>query len=331
MRAVVCQELGPPSSLVVTEQPDPPPPGPGRVTIDVEAAGVNYVDALFVQGRYQIKPPLPFVPGSEVAGRVRAVGDDVTSVAVGDRVLASGGLGGFAEQVSVAANAAIRVPERLDAPRAATFTQSYATALFSLRARGRLAPGEIVLVLGAGGGIGLATVDVAKALRARVIAAASTAAKRDAAVALGADAVVDTSHEPLKERARELASELAGHPVTGVDVVMDPVGGDLADDALRALGDGGRYLVVGFASGSIPSLPLNQVLLRNRSLLGVDWGAWAMRSGEAQAALLAELLAWVDDGRLRPTAPATYPLERTAEALDDLLSRRVVGKVALEP
>jgi len=331
MRAVVCEELGPPSSLVVVERPDLPEPATGRVTVAVEAAGVNFVDALFVQGRYQIKPALPFVPGSEVAGRIAAVGDGVVGLAVGDRVLASCGLGAFAEQVSVPAGAAVRLPDALDAARAATFTQSYATALFSLRERGRLTPGEVVLVLGAGGGIGLATVDVARALGGHPIAAASSAAKRDAAVALGAEAVVDTSTEPLKERARALAVELTGRPVTGVDLVMDPVGGALAESALRALGEGGRYLVVGFASGDIPSLPLNQILLRNRSLVGVDWGAWAMRAPEAQAALLAELLTWVDEGRLRPTAPAVYPLERAAEALDDLLSRRVVGKVALRP
>jgi NADPH2:quinone reductase len=331
MRAVVCEELGPPSSLVIGERPDPPPPGPGFVTIAVEAAGVNYVDALFVQGQYQIKPRLPFVPGSEVAGTIAAVGDGVTGLAVGDRVLASCGLGGFAEQVTVAADAAVPLPGELDAARAATFTQSYATALFSLRDRARLAPDEIVLVLGAGGGIGLATIDVARALGARTIAAASSAGKRDAAVAAGAAAVIDTSTESVKIRARELASEIAGRPVTGVDVVMDPVGGELAEEALRAIGEGGRYLVVGFASGTIPSLPLNQVLLRNRTLLGVDWGAWAMAHPAPQAALLRDLLGWVHEGRLQPTAPTTYPLARTAEALDDLLARRVVGKLALVP
>jgi NADPH2:quinone reductase len=331
MRAVVCEELGPPSSLVVGDRPDPPSPGPGFVTIAVEAAGVNYVDALFVQGQYQIKPRLPFVPGSEIAGTIAAVGDEVTHLAVGDRVLASCGLGGFAEQVMVAAEAAVPLPDELDAARAATFTQSYATALFSLRDRARLTAGETVLVLGAGGGIGLATIDVARALGARTIAAASSAAKRDAAVAIGAAAVIDTSSEDLKTRARELAGEIAGRPVTGVDVVMDPVGGDLAEAALRALGEGGRYIVVGFASGAIPSLPLNQVLLRNRALVGVDWGAWAMAHPAPQAALLRDLLTWVHEGRLRPTAPTTYPLERAGEALDDLLSRRVVGKLALVP
>ncbi len=281
MRAVVCRELGPPSALTVGDQPPPPPPGAGQVTIDVEAAGVNYVDALFVQGRYQIKPALPFVPGSEIAGTVSAVGDGVTPLAVGDRVLASCGLGGFAEQVSVGVASVSRIPANLDATRAATFTQSYATALFALRNRAGLAPGETVLVLGAGGGVGLAAIDVARAMGARAIGAASSPAKREAATAIGAEATIDTLGESLKDRARELAHALAAsgsgdRRVTGVDLVFDPIGGDLADPALRALGDGGRYLVIGFASGTIPSLALNQVLLRNRSVVGVDWGAWAL-------------------------------------------------------
>ena len=251
------------------------------MVVDVEAAGVNYVDALFVQGRYQIKPPLPFVPGSEIAGTVAAVGEGVTELAVGDRVLAMCGLGGFAEQVAVAAASATAVPPGLDLARAAAFTQSYCTALFALRDRAHLAPGEVVLVLGAGGGVGTAAIDVAQALGAHAIGAASTPAKRAAAVRAGAATAIDVDpggpDGPLKDRARTLASEVAGTERTGVDVVVDPVGGDLAEPALRALGDGGRYVVIGFASGHIPALPLNQVLLRNRSVVGVDWarGPWA--------------------------------------------------------
>jgi NADPH2:quinone reductase len=284
MRTIICRELGPPSSLVIEDR-DPLEPGPGRVVVDVEAAGVNYVDALFVQGRYQIKPSLPFTPGSEIAGTVSAVGSGVTTVGVGDRVLASCGLGGFAEQVALAADAVSVIPDSLDSARAATFTQSYCTALFALRDRAGMRPGETVLVLGAGGGVGLATIDVAHALGARSIGGASSPAKRDAAMVAGASAVIDTTTESLKDRARELAAEVHAltrgsdlAPPTGVDVVVDPIGGDLADDALRSLGDGGRYVVIGFAGGSIPSLPLNQVLLRNRTVVGVDWGAWAMIS-----------------------------------------------------
>jgi len=335
MRAVVCRELGPPSALRVEDVPTPEV-RPGGLVVEVEAAGVNYVDALFIQGRYQIKPPLPFTPGSEIAGTVTAVGEGVTDWRIGDRALAMCGLGGFAEQVSISAASASPVPANLDAARAATFTQSYCTALFALRDRAAVTADDAVLVLGAGGGVGLAVIDVARALGARTIAAASSAAKRDAARALGADAVIDTSSENLKDQARTLARELAeaaapgsGAAVTGVDVVVDPVGGELADAALRSLGEGGRYVVIGFAAGAIPALPANQILLRNRSVLGVDWGAWAMAHGDEQQALLASLLDLVATGALHPVAPSTYPMERVGEALDDLLERRVVGKVAL--
>ncbi len=341
MRAVVCRELGPPSGLIVEER-DPPVPGSGQVVVDVAAAGVNYVDALFVSGQYQIKPHLPFVPGSEIAGTVSAVGPGPTDgagantppLAVGDHVLVSCGLGGFAEQVAVPAASAVRRPANLDAPRAAAFTQSYATALFALRDRADLRPGETVLVLGAGGGVGLACIDVAQALGAQAIAAASSPAKREAAMAMGAAAVIDTTTESVKDRARELARQLgteAGPVPTGVDVAVDPVGGDLAEEALRALGESGRFLVIGFASGTIPRLPLNLVLLRNRAVVGVDWGAWAMAHAPDQEELLDQLLAWVAADRLHPPVPTTYPLAEAAAALDDLTNRKVVGKVVLVP
>lgn len=308
MRAAICEELG---SLAVKDTA-PIEPGPGQVLVTVEAAGVNYVDALFVQGRYQIKPPLPFVPGSEVAG----------TLPDGTRVLAMCGLGGFASQVAVPAAAAVPLPGKLDAPRAATFTQSYCTALFALRDRAALAAGETVLVLGAGGGVGLAAVQVATALGARVLAVASSEEKRRAALAAGADSAVDAAD--VKAAARAWSDG-------GVDLVYDPVGGALADPALRALREGGRYAVIGFASGDIPSLPLNQVLLRNRSIVGVDWGAWSMRHPAEQRALLDELLAMVAEDRLDPVAPRTEPLASAPQVLDDLLDRRVVGKVALLP
>jgi NADPH2:quinone reductase len=322
VRAVICSQLGPPSSLTIGTMPDPVP-GPGQVLIDVAAAGVNYVDALFVQGRYQIKPPLPFVPGSEVAGTVAVLGPGTSGIAVGDRVVASIGIGGFAEQAVVAADAVTPLPGNMDFARGATFTQSYSTALFALREQAGIAAGESVLVLGAGGGVGLAAIDVARMLGAVAIAAASSPEKRGAALGAGAAYVIDPGAESLKERARALAGG------TGVDLVLDPVGGDLAEPALRALGDGGRYLVIGFASGTIPRLPLNQVLLRNRSVVGVDWGAWAMAHPAAQQALLGELLDLAAAGGLHPPAPTAYGLSAAPAALDDLLSRRVVGKVAL--
>ena len=330
MRCVVCPRLGPPSVLEVHERADLQP-GPGQVVVDVEAAGVNYVDALFVAGSYQIKPPLPFVPGSEVAGTVAACGEGVSELSVGDRVLAMCGLGGYATQVVLGAAQCARVPEGLSAAQAATFTQSYCTALFALRDRARLVAGETVLVLGAGGGVGLATIDVARALGARAIGVASSVDKRAAASAMGADAVIDPETESVKERARELATTSTGSNSGGVDVVVDTVGGELAEQGLRALGLFGRLLVIGFASGTIPRLPANQVLLRNRSVVGVDWGAWAMSHPVEQEALLGELLHLVADGRLHPTEPATYPLDRVADALVDLQQRRVTGKVALVP
>ncbi len=324
MRAAVCPELGPPSVLTLVEQPDPSP-GPGQVLVRVEAAGVNFVDALFIAGQYQIKPTPPFVPGSEIAGTVTAVGDGVDTPAVGQRVLAGVGLGGFATHCLVAAAGATVVPDGLDAARAATFTQSYCTAHFALTERTSLAEGESVLVLGAGGGVGLATVDLATALGARVIAVASSEEKRRAARSMGAVATIDPVAEPLKERARELSG------TGGVDLVVDPVGGALAEPALRALGDGGRYVVIGFAAGAIPSLPANQILLRNRTVVGVDWGAWSLRNAEAQGRRLAALLAMVDAGRLHPVAPTTYPLDDVARAVTDVVERRAVGKVAVLP
>jgi NADPH2:quinone reductase len=324
VRAVVCNELGPPSLLRVEERPDPEP-RPGQVVVDVEAAGVNYVDALFVAGQYQIKPPVPFVPGTESAGTVSAVGEGVDDVVAGQRVLVSAGLGGFATKVAAAASTVTVLPDVLDAPRAATFTQSYSTCLYAMRDRAAAQAGESVLVLGAGGGVGLAAIGVARALGCRVLGVASSEEKRAAALGAGAEAVVDPAADSVKDAARSWAGG------TGVDVVIDPVGGPLAEPSLRALGDRGRYCVIGFAAGEIPSIPLNQVLLRNRTVLGIDWGIWAMQHGDEQRALLGELLEMVAGGRIDPVRPNVYPLDEVARALEDLLGRRVVGKVALIP
>jgi NADPH:quinone reductase len=324
MRAVVCRELGPPSLLTVEERKDPVP-RPGQVVVAVEAAGVNFVDGLFIAGEYQIKPAVPFTPGNEIAGRVASVGEGVDGYRVGQRVVATCGLGGFASHVAVPASSLALLPDVLDAPRAATFPQSFSTSLFALRDRARVEAGQTVLVLGAGGGIGLAAIAVARALGCRVVAAASSPEKREAALRAGADEAIDPTTESIKESARAWAGG------TGVDIVVDPIGGPAAEQSLRALGDGGRYLVIGFASGTIPTIPLNQVLLRNRSVLGIDWGMWAMQHGAAQVALLTDLLTMVEAGVLEPVQPVTYPLEQVAVALDDLMARRIVGKVALLP
>jgi NADPH:quinone reductase len=323
MRRVVCQEIAPLDRLVMEDGPDLEPAA-GQAVVAVRAAGVNFVDALFVQGLYQIKPPLPFTPGSEVAGDVVAVDDGVDGVAVGDRVVASVGLGGFASQVAVAAGSLLPLPPDLSYGQAAAMLQSYATAVFALTRRTSVSAGETVLVLGAGGGVGLAAIDVARSLGLRPIAAASSASKLAAARAAGAGSVIDYSTEDLKARARELGGG-------GVDVVVDPVGGPLAEPALRALRMGGRYLIIGFAGGDIPRLPANHILLNNRTVVGVDWGAWALHNGDDNHALVREVMAEVAEGRLHPPEPTPYPLADAARALADLQGRRAAGKLVLVP
>jgi NADPH2:quinone reductase len=322
VRAVVCRALGSLENLEVEEHQDPAP-GPGQILVEVAAAGATFVDALIAQGRYQLRPHAPYIPGGEVAGVVAGVGTGVDGALVGTRVMSMCGLGGFAEKVAVPAVATAAVPDEVDTSVAATFTQGYCTADFALRQRGGLRRGEKVLVLGAGGALGQACTDLARALGASVIGVASSAAKRRAAARAGAGATIEPDAATLKDTVRELSDG-------GVDLVVDPVGGDMAAPALRSLAVGGRYLVVGFASGAIPALPLNQVLLRNRSVLGVDWGAWAMAHPAEQRAL-ADRLAMAAEGGLAPPAPRRLPLERAAEALGDFVARRAVGTVVLVP
>ncbi len=323
MRKVVCTEWGPPEGLIIETGPLPQP-GPGEVRIDVRAAGVNYVDNLFVSGEYQIKIPPPFTPGGEVAGTVGAVGDGVDRWSGGERVVASVGVGGWASHVVADARHLIAVPDAVSDGQAATFVQSYATAWFSLTERVTVREGDQVLVLGAGGGLGLAFTDVATSLGGRVIAAASSDEKLAAAEAVGAVARIDYEHEDLKTRARELSGG-------GVDLVVDPVGDRFADPALRALGFDGTYLVLGFAAGEIPKLPANQILLRNRRVAGVDWGAWAMEHPAENRAMLDELFARAGGGSLHPAEPTTAPLDEVSGALRSLLDRRLTGKLALIP
>lgn len=323
MRVVSCSAFGPVQDLEIEERPQLPC-GPGEVRIAVTAAGVNFVDALFVQGRYQIKPPLPFVPGSEFAGRVSEVGADVTAFAVGDRVFANGGLGGYSSEIVLDARRVTATPASMSDGQAATFTQSYGTAWFALNNRAHATAGQWLLVLGAGGGVGLAAVDVGHAIGLRVIAAASSDEKRSAALERGAEATIDTTSEDAKVRAREISGE-------GVDLVYDPVGGTQGEQALRALRDDGQFLVIGFASGDIPLLPANQVLLRNRRVTGVEWGGWVARHPAENAAMLADVLAAIGDGRLHPVEPVTYPLDRAADALQDQLDRKITGKTVLVP
>jgi NADPH2:quinone reductase len=322
MKAVVCEELGPPDALQLTRR-ELPEPGPGEVRVEVKAAGVNYVDGLIASGRYQVKIPPPFIPGSEIAGVIDAVGDGVTDRSAGERVFATVGVGGFAEAVTLRADRAVPIPDALTFAQAASFHQSYATAWFSFRNRIHLETGEWVLITGAGGGIGLAAIDVARALGAHVIGVASTAEKRDFATKAGAEATIDSTTEDVKVRAREISGG-------GVDVVYDPVGGSLAEPALRALGHNGRFLVVGF-TGGIPQVPLNLVLLNNRNVVGIEWGGWAMRHPKEDRAMLEEILGEAAAGRLHPVAPQERPLEEAGTAISDLLERRAAGKIVLVP
>lgn len=322
MRRILCSEYGPPSMLSIVEEPDPVP-GPGQVVVAVEAAGVTFTDVLLVAGTYQIKVPPPFTPGSELAGTITALGEGVDGWAVGDRVLATT-FGAYASSVVLPVGALFRVPDALDLDRAAALVQSYSTMWYSLTRRTTIEPGQSVLVLGAGGGIGLAAVDIATALGATVIAAASSTEKLEAARAAGATAFIDYSTEDLKVQAKALSGG-------GVDVVVDPVGGEHSEPALRATGWDGRFLVLGFAGGGIPKLPANLVLLNNRTLIGVDWGAWTGRDPTGQRRLLGEVLEAVAAGRLSPPAPNRVPLEDAASVLEAARDRRLVGKTVLIP
>jgi NADPH2:quinone reductase len=324
MRVVSCNSFGPVDQLVVEEQASAPVAA-GQVRIAVTACGVNFVDALIVQGLYQLRPVLPFVPGGEIAGVVSELGEGVTSHSVGDRVFATTGLsGGFAGEAVLPAFRVFHTPDALTDRQAATFVQSYCTAWFALRHRAKAQSGEWLLVLGAGGGVGLAAVDVGRSMGLRVIAAASSESKREVATAHGAEAVIDTSSEDVKTRAKELSSG-------GVHHVYDPVGGPLAEIGLRSLRDDGQLLVIGFAGGEIPKLPANQILLRNRRVTGVDWGGWTVTHAAENAQLLADVIAAAGRGEIHPVEPRSYPLVDVAEALTDQIERRVVGKSVLLP
>jgi NADPH2:quinone reductase len=330
MRAILCREYGPVDDLVL-EEVSVPELRPGTVRLDVLAAGVNYVDNLIIGGQYQVKTPTPFVPGWEFVGRIIDVADDVARdaphLAVGTRVLVASGAGGFAEQAVVPAHGVVPVPDAISDGQAATFVQSYMTAVFALEHRARAERGESLLVLGAGGGVGLAAVDVGVMMGLRVFAAASSTEKRQLALDRGAEVAFDVVNDDVKSGVREL---VAAEGKAGVDLVYDPAGGPQGETWLRTLGDDGRYLVIGFVAG-IPSLPLNQVLLRNRSVVGVEWGAWAARNPTDNATLLARVMDLIAAGRLRPVEPTAYPLERTVDALRDLAERRASGKLVVVP
>lgn len=322
MKAVLCKQFGPPESLVLEEVPDLKA-GPGEVVVTVKACGVNFPDTLIIQGKYQFKPEMPFSPGGEVAGIVKEVGVGVSRYKPGDKVIAFLGWGGFAEQVLASEAQLMPMPEGMDFLQAAGFVLTYGTTQYALKNRAGLKSGESLLVLGAAGGVGLAAVEIGAIMGARVIAAASSADKLAFCKENGAAETINYAADDLKTRVKALTSG------EGVNVIYDPVGGNLAEPAVRSMAWEGRYLVIGFAAGEIPKIPLNLTLIKNCSIIGVFWGAFAAREPDKNAANLDELFGWFKSGKLKPRIHATYPLERTADALNDILQRRVKGKIIL--
>ncbi len=322
MRALVCTELGPTDKLVISEQPDPIA-GPGQVLVQVMAAGINFPDILVIKGLYQVKIEPPFIPGNEAAGVITAIGDGVKHYKIGDRVMIMPEGGAFAELSSVPVERVIPMPESLNFEQAAGFTITYATSYHALKQSANIQPGDTALVLGAAGGVGITAVEIAKAMGARVIAAASNDDKLDFARSAGADETINYSTESLKEQCKALTDG------KGVDVVYDPVGGELALQALRALAWHGRYLVIGFACGDIPKFPANIALLKEASIIGVWWGTWAARHPADSLQNMQELAVMLAKGELTPRVTESYPLEQFAAAFDSLSSRRAQGKVIL--
>src|SRR5213594_357112 len=322
VKAVLCKQYGPPETLVVEELPSPRA-GPGEAVVSVKAASVNFPDVLIIQNKYQFKPPLPFSPGSELAGVVKEVGVGVSSVRPGDRVMAFTTYGAFAEEVKTEAARLLPVPEGMDFKSAAAFVLTYGTSDHALRDRGALRAGETLLVLGAAGGVGLAAIEIGKALGARVIACASSDEKLAVCREHGADATINYTADDLRERIKALTDG------KGADVVYDPVGGPYTEPALRSIAWRGRLLVVGFAAGEIPRIPLNLTLLKGCAIIGVYWGEFTRREPQRFAESMARLGRWYTEGRLKPHISETFALERAADALTRMANREVKGKVVL--
>lgn len=322
MKAVLCKSFGAPDQLMV-EDLESPPVKRGEVKIRVRACSVNFPDALMIQGLYQLKPPFPFSPGLEVAGDIIEVGQGVDAERVSQRIMATMMFGGFAEEVVVPQSSALPMPENMSYERGAGFALVYGTAHVALSHRARLQAGETLLVLGAAGGVGLAAVEIGKLMGARVIAAASSAQKLALAQTRGADETINYSSENLRDRMKSLTED------RGADVIFDPVGGDIFDQAVRRIAWEGRYLVIGFASGRIPTLPANIALLKNASLVGLFWGAYLAQDPGVAKRSFQQLLAWYSEDRLRPHIHRTYALEDAPNALEDLINRRAMGKLVL--
>jgi NADPH2:quinone reductase len=324
MKAIVCKAWGLPETLVIEEQADLVPAA-GEIVIDIMAAGVNFPDVLIIQNKYQFKPELPFTPGNELAGTVHAVGEGVTQYKVGDKVFAFVPQGAFAQQVKVTADAVLPMAAGMDFDTAAAITLTYGTSHHAVVGRAQLKAGETMLVLGAAGGVGLAAIEIGKALGARVIAAASTAEKLAVCKEHGADVLINYTTEDLRD-----AIKAATHG-KGPDVVYDPVGGSYTEPAFRSIAWRGRYLVIGFANGEIPKLPLNLPLLKGASLVGVFWGDYARREPAHNLAAMQELMRWLAEGKIKPHISARYALADTPQALIDMASRKVTGKIVILP
>jgi len=324
MKAIVCKAWGLPETLVIEEQADLVPAA-GEIVIDIMAAGVNFPDVLIIQNKYQFKPALPFTPGNELAGTVHAVGAGVTQYKVGDKVFAFVPQGAFAQQVKVTADAVLPMAAGMDFDTAAAITLTYGTSHHAVVDRAQLKAGETMLVLGAAGGVGLAAIEIGKALGARVIAAASTAEKLAVCKEHGADVLINYTTEDLREAIKAATNG------KGPDVVYDPVGGSYTEPAFRSIAWRGRYLVIGFANGEIPKLPLNLPLLKGASLVGVFWGDYARREPAHNLAAMQELMRWLAEGKIKPHISARYALADTPQALIDMASRKVTGKIVILP
>ena len=324
MKALICEACGPIDTLVIKDIPSPEP-GPKQVLIEVQAAAVNFPDALMVQGLYQVKPPLPFTPGAEVAGIVKSVGAEVKHYKAGDRVIALISTGGFAQECIAEAARTLPLPDGMDFETGAALVLTYCTSLHALKDCGRLQPGETLVVLGAAGGVGVSAIEIGKAMGARVIAAASTDDKLDLCRKVGADETVNYSTENLKDRINELT---AGK---GADVVYDPVGGPYTEPALRALAWRGRLLVIGFAAGEIPKIPLNLALLKERSIVGVYWGDSTRHDPAGHMTNLQQLQTWFAAGTIRPVVSERFPLAAAKEAIAKIANRQVKGKIVVLP
>ncbi|MCF8150035.1 MAG: NADPH:quinone oxidoreductase family protein [Sulfuritalea sp.] len=324
MKSLICEAFGPIDSLVVKDVPSPVP-GPQQVLIEVRAAAVNFPDALMVQGLYQVKPELPFTPGAEISGIVKAVGAEVKRVKPGDRVIAMVGQGGFAEECLADEARVMPLPPDMDFEAGAALVLTYGTSLHGLKDRGHLQAGETLVVLGAAGGVGIAAIEIGKAMGARVIAAASSDEKLALCRKVGADETVNYSTENLKDR---INAHTAGK---GADLVYDPVGGPYTEAALRALAWRGRLLVIGFAAGDIPKIPLNLALLKERAIVGVYWGDAVKHDPAAHLANLRQLKDWLAAGTIRPVVSARFPLAAAAEAIAKIANREAMGKIVVLP